>query len=247
LELIVSHLQKRVCIELHTREKLGSEHAEEMQTGAGVDLHHRLARSWAKHNQGFDGPAPVTEVSVNLKIAVQRVGGNLLMRTNCSQGFSSTGLGAQTIYHQIMGLRRSGRNQTQFAGLSQTQPSKRESYGISTNSAKKVVRAALAGCGCGRCHDDDHRLQLGGWMLGGTVEMVAKERADSAVVAALAPICVDKFRRAPNATENLSALNKFRFDWDRDLFLEKGGWATMPGATSPDPAVARICAETLRS
>jgi hypothetical protein len=87
----------------------------------------------------------------------------------------------------------------------------------------------------------------GGWMLGGTVEMVAKERADSAVVAALAPICVDKFRREPDATENLSALNKFRFDWDRDLFLEKGGWATMPGATSPDPAVARICAETLRS
>jgi hypothetical protein len=28
----------------------------------------------AKHNQGFDGTAPVTEVSVDLKIDVQRVG-----------------------------------------------------------------------------------------------------------------------------------------------------------------------------
>jgi hypothetical protein len=69
----VAQLQKRVCIELYTRGELGSER----QTGAGVDLHHRLTRSWAKHNQGFDGPAPVTEVSVNLEIAVQRVGGNL--------------------------------------------------------------------------------------------------------------------------------------------------------------------------
>jgi hypothetical protein len=42
-----------------------------------LDLHHRLARSRAKHNQGFDGPAPVTEVSANLKIDVQRVGFNL--------------------------------------------------------------------------------------------------------------------------------------------------------------------------
>jgi hypothetical protein len=42
-----------------------------------LDLHHRLTRSRARHNQGFDGPAPVTEVSVNLKIDVQRVGFNL--------------------------------------------------------------------------------------------------------------------------------------------------------------------------
>jgi hypothetical protein len=31
----------------------------------------------AEHNQGFDGPTPVTEVSVNLKIEVQRVRLNL--------------------------------------------------------------------------------------------------------------------------------------------------------------------------
>ena len=48
------------------------------------DLHHRLTRSLAKHNQEFDGPAPVTEVSVYLKIHVQRVGLNL-----CKGGFSA--------------------------------------------------------------------------------------------------------------------------------------------------------------
>jgi hypothetical protein len=85
----------------------------------------------------------------------------------------------------------------------------------------------------------------GGWALGSTVDKVAKDRADSAVVVALAPICVDKFRQAANATENLSELNKISYVWDRNTFVEKGGWATMPGAASPDSAVARACAEMI--
>jgi len=85
----------------------------------------------------------------------------------------------------------------------------------------------------------------GGWALGSTVDKVAKDRADSAVVVALAPICVDKFRQAANATENLSELNKINYTWDRGTFVEKGGWATMPGAASPDSAVARACAEMI--
>jgi hypothetical protein len=85
----------------------------------------------------------------------------------------------------------------------------------------------------------------GGWALGSTVDKVAKDRADSAVVVALAPICVDKFRHAVNATENLSELNKINYTWDRGTFVEKGGWATMPGATLPDSAVARACAEMI--
>ena len=85
----------------------------------------------------------------------------------------------------------------------------------------------------------------GGWALGSTVDKVAKDRADSAVVVALAPICVDRFRQAANATQNLSELNKISYAWDRGTFVEKGGWATMPGAASPDSAVARACAEMI--
>jgi hypothetical protein len=40
-------------------------------TAPMLELHHRLKWQRAKHNQGFDGSAPVTEVSVNLKIYVQ--------------------------------------------------------------------------------------------------------------------------------------------------------------------------------
>ena len=85
----------------------------------------------------------------------------------------------------------------------------------------------------------------GGWTLGSNVEKVAKERADTAVVAVLAPICVDQFRQAVNASANLGELSKFSYAWDRDAFIEKGGWAIMPGSDATNPAVAKACAESL--
>jgi hypothetical protein len=85
----------------------------------------------------------------------------------------------------------------------------------------------------------------GGWTLGSTVEKVAKDRSDTAVVAALAPICVDQFRQAVNAGAHLGELNKFNYAWDRGTFVEAGGWAIMPGGEKADPAVAKGCAEML--
>ena len=85
----------------------------------------------------------------------------------------------------------------------------------------------------------------GGWTLGSTVEKVAKEQADTSVVAALAPICVDQFRQAVNASANFGELSKFSYAWDRDAFIEKGGWAIMPGSETTNSAVAKACAETL--
>jgi hypothetical protein len=87
----------------------------------------------------------------------------------------------------------------------------------------------------------------GGWTLGSTAEKAMKEQAASAVIAALAPICVDRFRQATDATANLSLLNTISYAWDRGTFVEKGGWATMPGAASPNSAVAQACAEMLGS
>jgi hypothetical protein len=85
----------------------------------------------------------------------------------------------------------------------------------------------------------------GGWTLGSTVEKVAQERADAALVAALAPICVDQFRQAANAPANLTELSKINYAWDRRAYIEKGGWAMMPGSDKADSAVVRACAETL--
>ena len=84
----------------------------------------------------------------------------------------------------------------------------------------------------------------GGWVTGGNAKDMVQKSATSAVVMALAPICVDKFRHQTDATASLTELKKVN-SWQQASFVEKGGWATMPGSTSPDSAVARACAELL--
>src|SRR4030095_6463604 len=39
----------------------------------------------------------------------------------------------------------------------------------------------------------------GGWSLGSTADKMAKQRSDVAVIAALGPVCADKFRALPDA------------------------------------------------
>ena len=85
----------------------------------------------------------------------------------------------------------------------------------------------------------------GGWMTGGTANRLAAERADTAVVAALTPICIEKFLQNGNAKTNLTVLQKISTNWEQGDYLEKGGWATRPGATSPDYQLARACAAKL--
>jgi hypothetical protein len=85
-----------------------------------------------------------------------------------------------------------------------------------------------------------------GWTLGSTAEKMATERAETAVVAVLAPICVEKFQQQTDAAANLVAFKKIS-SWDRRAAIEKGGWATMPGTDRPNSAVASACAEKLGS
>jgi hypothetical protein len=86
----------------------------------------------------------------------------------------------------------------------------------------------------------------GGWVLGATAEQKAKRAATEAVVAALAPICADKFRQNASAGANLAEMQKINV-WQQGAYLEKGGFATLPGASLPDSAVARACAELLNT
>ena len=85
----------------------------------------------------------------------------------------------------------------------------------------------------------------GGWMTGRSANQLAAEHAENAVVAALTPICVAKFLQASDAEANLAALQKISTNWQQGEYLEKGGWATRPGAASPDYLLARACAEKL--
>jgi hypothetical protein len=82
-------------------------------------------------------------------------------------------------------------------------------------------------------------------MTGGTAGKLADQRADAAVVVALTPVCVAKFRAEADATVKLAALKALSASYEQGNFIEKGGWATRDGATSPDYQLARACAEKL--
>lgn len=84
----------------------------------------------------------------------------------------------------------------------------------------------------------------GGWMTAGTAERTADQRVSTAVVAALAPICVSQFQLAGDATVKQQELNKIS-PYDRESFVQKAGWATMPGSTASDPKVAKACADLI--
>ena len=87
----------------------------------------------------------------------------------------------------------------------------------------------------------------GGWNLGGTVEKKLETASRTSMVAALAPICADKFERAAKADNDLVVKLTAVDSWMRDDHLMKTGWATFPGGAEPDRGVASACATLLNT
>ncbi len=86
----------------------------------------------------------------------------------------------------------------------------------------------------------------GGWVTGGTAKEMTQKGASTALVTALAPICVDKFQHSPEAAANLVELRKVS-SWQQGTFITKGGWATLPGSSEANSAVAEACATMLNT
>ena len=86
----------------------------------------------------------------------------------------------------------------------------------------------------------------GGWMLGSTAEKLAQTSSKSAVVAVLSPICADKFQSAVDASSNMENFKK-EPAWKQAGFVEKGGWAILPGNEAASPGVAKACATLLNN
>jgi hypothetical protein len=107
-------------------------------------------------------------------------------------------------------------------------------------SLKRLVQGAFVGfvatCIIG--------FNWGGWTLGSTAKQMADSSAMTAVVAVLAPMCVDKFQHATDATTQLAELKKAG-SWQQGNFVQQGGWTTTTGMRSTDSAVAEGCAKLL--
>jgi hypothetical protein len=85
---------------------------------------------------------------------------------------------------------------------------------------------------------------FGGWVTGGTAQEMAKEMADEAVIDRLAPICVTQFNQDPEKDKKLQELKEIS-SYQRGDYVEKQGWATIPGEKEPDSEVANECAKRL--
>ncbi len=106
------------------------------------------------------------------------------------------------------------------------------------------IKPALWGAAAGALAISVVGFSLMGWTLGSAAERMASERAESAVVSVLTPICVDKFQQQDNSAAKLIEFKKAA-SWDQRTLIEKGGWATMPGSAKTDSAVISACAEKL--
>jgi hypothetical protein len=79
----------------------------------------------------------------------------------------------------------------------------------------------------------------GGWSLASSADKMAKQRSELAVVAALAPVCADKFRALPDAEAKKVVLLKVDSWKRRDEFPKE--LVTLPGDSYPSSALVDAC------
>ena len=86
-----------------------------------------------------------------------------------------------------------------------------------------------------------------GWVVtGGSAKALAAQQGEKAVIAALTPICVAQFKgQPPEARITQLAALKGESSWQRGDYVEKQGWATMPGGKEAEDEVADACATEL--
>lgn len=85
----------------------------------------------------------------------------------------------------------------------------------------------------------------GGWVTGGTSHAMAASAGDTARGDLASAICVDRFNAAPDSAARLAEFKAIPDNYKKRQFVEAGGWATMPGQTSPDRHGAEACAVAL--
>ena len=87
-----------------------------------------------------------------------------------------------------------------------------------------------------------------GWVVtSGSAEAEAKAMATEAVMNRLAPIAVAQFMQDPDKEARLKEMKELK-SWganNRSDYVQKQGWATMPGEKEPDGQVADEVARRL--
>ncbi len=84
----------------------------------------------------------------------------------------------------------------------------------------------------------------GGWVTGGTARDSAMAMSQKDVVAAMVPVCLDMATTDPERVRKLATIRAATTYKRRDALME-AGWATVPGAESPNRDIAQACLASL--
>ena len=117
-------------------------------------------------------------------------------------------------------------------------------HGNASYSSRGFTDAFVAGRSSRRRRHIDRRLLLG--RLGHRRNRARNDASkhDCGRRGSVSPICVDKFQRSADAGTNMVELKKIS-SYQQASFVEKGGWATLPGSDRADSSVAQACANML--
>jgi hypothetical protein len=85
-----------------------------------------------------------------------------------------------------------------------------------------------------------------GWVSADTAESMSIKSADAAVVKALIPVCVARAQMDPETGPLLQELGGVTSKYERRSFVEKAGWAKMPGDETSNRNLAEACAQALK-
>ena len=83
-----------------------------------------------------------------------------------------------------------------------------------------------------------------GWVLESTAQLEAKQMSEEDVNDRLAKICIYQAIQDPGKDLKIEEL-KEKSSYERDDYVMKQGWATMPGEEEPERGVADKCAELI--
>ncbi|WP_157019244.1 hypothetical protein [Mesorhizobium xinjiangense] len=81
----------------------------------------------------------------------------------------------------------------------------------------------------------------GGWTTGGSAKLMAAQSARDAKAELAATFCVERFVTADGADKHFAEL-KEASSWQRDDFIEDGGWVKFAGIEDAIPGASERCA-----
>lgn len=87
----------------------------------------------------------------------------------------------------------------------------------------------------------------GGWVTGGTSRTTAATAGEVGRGQLASAICVQRFNAAPDAAAKLVEFKALADSYRKRQFVEAGGWAVMPGQTTPDRLGVDGCVTALAS